>query len=180
MWRIAGSRKQANKHSVHSVQEAQKCVGHGGGEKDTVPCQTLVCFEWAAPGRDRRGLSGRCWPTPEWRQVHFYWILTSSFSVGKGGKKKKRKKETVRPMCPSVQSPREANHGGRLAAGKQLISSTVAVTISSIKVQGFFFLFVCRSRWGRRDISCRDTADKASKHVTDCCSEGQACVAFMD
>lgn len=41
------------------------------------------------------------------------------------------------PMCSAVQSPQKADHGGRLAGWKQLISGAVAVTIPSIKVQVF-------------------------------------------
>lgn len=53
--------------------------------------------------------------------------------MGKGGEKNKKK-----PTCPSVQGPQGAGHGAKLAGGKQLIRSTGAVTISSIKVQDFF------------------------------------------
>ena len=91
-------------------------------KNDSLPCQTLVCFGGAAPGTDRRGLSGRCSQTPVWRQVRFYWILTSSFRVSSWKekkktkeKKKKKKNHPVNPMCPRSRSAKRSVLGEETA-----------------------------------------------------------------
>ena len=68
--------------------------------KESLPCQTLVCFAGAAPGRDRKGLSGRCSPALVQPLVRFYWILTSSFPVSE--------KKQLWTRCAPVQGTPES------------------------------------------------------------------------
>lgn len=91
-------------------------------------------------------------------------------------KRKKKKNHPVNPMCPRSRSAKRSVRGEETAdKGGDKKKKKLYVRLKKKKKKESK-VFVISRRWASWDVCCGDTADKASKHVADCCccSEGQA------